>query len=382
MNVAAAVLSRKTCFDRTCVQSMTSHHNPMPQVHFCGLMAAMVMLCTAGGIAGVHVNAQTLSGPPATTHSEGLRVPGLTDSGRLYSDLLWTKEDYRAWSQGTGYRHTARNEAASVFPFSFVAEPVEPPAGAMSQWQFGERNWQYAADSGLAVRLGSSDVGSSVLTGNATLGGLHIRQSDLVDQHDGSWSVSFALGALDYSSDDKGDLAYGPAAANTVINYGLNEHVALESAVQVAPDMVTTTLGGRFDAGDLGRLRAGVAHGSLGEHDGWRYQAAYDIELAGDVRLSVRNEWDAPGFADLAHYRGGVASGVRRNWQATVPTRHWGDISGTYETFQPTIGSASERFGFTQQFWYSPNLRIGLQAQREVGTGDYDIGIRFSVPIN
>lgn len=361
---------------------MMALHKQLPPRRFTGLLAAVVMLCATGTLSAVQVRAQSLSESPDSAHSEGLRVPGLTDSGRLYSDLLWNKDDYRAWNQGRDYRHTSRNEATSVFPFSFVAEPVEPPAGAMSQWQLGERNWQYAADSGLAVRLGSGDVGASVLRGNATLGGLHIRQAALDDQVDGSWSVSFALGALDYSSDDKGDLAYGPAAVNTVINYGLNEHVALESAVQVAPDMVTTTLGGRFDAGQLGRLHAGVAHGSLGEQDGWRYQAAYDIQLADELRLSVRNEWDAPGFADLAHYRGGVAAGIRRNWQATVPTQHWGDISGTYETFKPAIGSATERFGFTQQFWYSPNLRIGLRAQREVGTGDYDIGIRFSVPIN
>lgn len=340
------------------------------------------MLGAAWGIAASSAETQSLTGSSLSPASEGLTVPGLTDSGRIYSDLFWTKEDYRVWSQGSGYRQPWQNDADTVFPLSFIAEPVAAPPGAMSQWRLGERSWQYSADEGLAVRLGSGEVGSSVLAGSATLGGLHVRQSTLADQNDGQWSVSFALGALDYSGSGKGDLEYGPAAANTLINYGLNEHLAFESAVQVAPDLVTTTLGGRLDTGDFGRFRAGVAHGSLGEQDGWRYQAVYDVQLADDLHLSVRNEWNNPGFADLAHYRGGVTPGTRRNWQATVPTRRWGDISGSYETFRPVAGTATERFGFTQQFWYSPNLRIGLQAKREVGTGDYDIGIRFSVPIN
>lgn len=342
------------------------------------------LLCLAGlwAVASIAA-AETSAGDGIAPVSEGLQVPGLTASGRTYTDLLWTKEDYRAWSSGTGYRSSGQGHASSVFPFSFVAEPVAPAPGAMSQWQLGERHWQYAADGGLAVRLGSSEVGSSVLASNATLGGLHIRQSTLADQDDAKrWSVSFAMGALDYSSADKGDLDYGPAAANTVINYGLNESLSLESGVQVAPDLVTTTFGGRYDAGQLGQLRAGVAHGSLDDQEGWRYQAGWDVQLADELHLSVRNEWNAPGFADLAHYRGGAAAGIRRNWRATVPTRRWGDISGSYETFKPAVGTPTERFGFSQQFWYSPNLRIGLEAQREVGTGDYDIGIRFSVPIN
>lgn len=317
--------------------------------------------------------------------SEGLSVPELDNPSRAYSDLLWSKEDYLAWIKGTGYQASFQTDALdSVFPVSFVAQPVAPRAGAMEQWRLGERNWGYAADNGLAVRIGSDDVGPSVLASNATLGGVHIRQTTLAQPGDvRNWAVSLAFGALDYSSDKKdGDLSYGPTAANTVIHYGLSDQLTLESGVQVAPDLVTTTLGGRYDTRQFGQLHAGVAHGSQADQQGWRYQAAYAVQLADDLHLSVRNEWDAPGFSDLGHYRGGVAPGVRRNWRATVPTQRWGDISGTYESFRPAAGTATERFGFSQQFWYSPNLRIGLQAQREVESGDYDIGIRFSVPIN
>lgn len=320
----------------------------------------------------------------AVVAAEGLQLPETSASARTYSDLLWTKDDYRAWIKGSGYRAAHESEqTTSVFPFSFVAEPVAPPPGAMSQWRLGQRNWQYAPNNGLAVRLGADDVTSSVLSGAATLGGLHLRQSSLEQPDDAqNWSLSFALGALDYSdASQQGDLTYGPLAANTVIQYGINENIALESALQVAPDLVTTSLAGRLDAGQFGELRAGVAHSNLAEQDGWRYQAGYDVQLIDDLHLSVRSEWDAPGFADLGQYQGGATPGIRRHWAATVPATRWGDISGTYESFRPAIGTATEKFGFSQQFWYSPNLRIGLEAKREVGSGDYDIGLRFSVPI-
>lgn len=349
------------------------------------MMYVAVLACVCGVLNSVHVTAAPLS-DRETGSGDGLQGSGLMPPAREYSDLLWTKEDYRAWIRGTGYKSPGQGEhdTGGVFPLSFVASSPSPPAGTMSQWRLGERNWGYATDNGLAIRLGSSDVESSVLAGGARLGGVHVKQSGLARRDDVSnWAVSFALGALDYSdSADKGDLSYGPAAANTVIHYGLTERLALESGIQVAPDLVTTTLGARLDAGDWGQVRAGVARGGLADHDGRRYQAAYDVQMGDDLHLSVHNEWDAPGFADLGHYRTGVTGGVRRRWTATVPTQRWGDISGTYESIQPAAGAATQKFGFSQQFWYSPNLRIGLQAQRELDTGDYDIGIRFSVPIN
>ena len=86
---------------------------------------------------------------------------------------------------------------------------------------------------------------------------------------------------------------------------------------------------------------------------------------------------------DLGRYRSGqvASSGVRRKWTATVPMGRWGDISGSYENEYSATGAARRSFALGQQFRYSPNLDIGLTAQRELISGDYDIGIRFSVPI-
>lgn len=333
---------------------------------------------------GPEVLAPLVGDASSAAHEEGLYVPQLEEPAQAYTDLLWTKEDYRAWINGTGYQQDTPDDTDGIFPVSFLTERPAPRPGALSLWSLGDRNWRYRGDSGLGITLGSTEVGTPVLGSTATLGGVRISQASLVGDDDvNQWSLSMALGALDYSSGPgAADLSYGPTAANTVIRYGLSPRVSLESEVQVAPDLVTTSLGGLYDAKRWGRLHAGVARGKLGGDAGWRYQTAYDVNVTDALQLSVRNEWNAPGFADLGHYRDGVTGGVRRRWAATVPTRHWGDVSGTYESFRPTGGTPTERFGFSQQFWYSPNLRIGVEAQREVASGDYDIGIRFSVPIN
>lgn len=313
---------------------------------------------------------------------EGLDVPGLDPPGRTWSDLLWSKEDYRAWIQGRAYR-TPLSPArqVSTFPLSSATAPVAPAAGVLDDWRLGARGWDYSTRDGLAVRLGSSEVGSSVLSRSATLGGMHLRHQGLTGYDDSRpWSLSLSVGALDYADGD-GDLSYGPVAANTVIQYGLGNNLALESAVQAAPGLLTASWGARVDAGPWGQLRGGVAHGGLDEQRGRRYQATWNVEWDDALHVSVRNEWESPGFADLGRYRGAAGGGMRRNWAATIPTRNWGDIRGTYETWQPVTGPDTQRFGFSQQFWYSPNLRIGLHGQREVGGGDYDIGILFSVPI-
>lgn len=264
-----------------------------------------------------------------------------------------------------------------------LSEPAPPRAAALPRWQLGSRNWHHAVNKTLGVTVGSAEVVTSVFVDKTTLGGLHIQQSALPLSHaSNDLTVSMAVGALDYSGKQgKGDLAYGPAAASTAVRYGSGKHMAFESGIQWAPDLLTATLGGRYDARRWGQLRAGIAHGSLSDQRGWRYLTLYDVHLMDSLRVSMRNEWSAQGFADLAHYRNGAAAGVRSNLSAVVPTRRWGDMRGTYETFRPADGLSTQRLGFSQQFWYSPNLRVDLQAQRELVSGDYDVGIRFSVPI-
>ncbi|NYT63216.1 hypothetical protein H0A66_12920 [Alcaligenaceae bacterium] len=259
-------------------------------------------------------------------------------------------------------------------------------APSRAPWTLGSSNWRYAGEHGLGITLGS-DAMAVPAWGNAVrLGGISVTQSSLANSSDASaWRYSMAVGALDYSPPQtQGDLVYGPTASNAVVSYRLDRQLVLESQLEMAPDLLTTGLGGRYKTQGWGAWSAGVARASYGEQNGWRYQAVYDVDVLDDLRLSWVKESYTPGFVDLSRYQDAAASvgGVRDRLIATIPLGRWGDLAGTYENSRSSMGDVQRRFGFTQQFWYSPNLRIGLQAERQLVTGDYDVGIRFSVPIN
>lgn len=300
-------------------------------------------------------------------------------------DLFWGQSDFEQWRQlkpsvnSPGLRGS-RRRGARPMRAAWLSAPSRDP------WTLGSSNWRYAGERGLDITLGSDDMAVPVWGNTARLGGISVTQSSPqnADAPD-AWRYSMAVGALDYAAaQDQGDLMYGPTAGNTVVSYRLDPQLTLESQVELAPELVTTGLGGRYKTQGWGAVSAGVARGSYGMQSGWRYQAAYDIKVLDDLHLSWVKESHTPGFVDLSRYQdaGGSVGGVRDRFTATIPLGRWGDLAGIYENSRSSLGDVQRRFGFTQQFWYSPNLRIGLQAERQLVTGDYDVGIRFSVPIN
>lgn len=300
-------------------------------------------------------------------------------------DLFWGPDDMDAW-----HRHYVSPSSPGLRGSASWRRSRRPgsrwlPAPSTRPWTFGTRNWRYAGDGGMSVVLGSKDVAAPAWGSTARLGGISVSQSSAVavgEPH--SWQYSMSVGALDYASDRaEGDLSYGPTASNTAVRYGLGSGFNLESQLELAPDLITTGIGGEYDARGWGVWSAGVARAHRGIEQGWRYQAAYRIEVMDDVQLSWMNERHSDGFADLSRYQGGSTypGGIRQQWGATIGLGRWGDLRGVYENEHPSLGDTRHSFGLTQQFWYSPNLRIGLEAQRELISGDYDVGIRFSVPI-
>src|SRR5690606_12005730 len=238
-------------------------------------------------------------------------------------------------------------------------------------------------DDGLDVALGSNDIATPAWGNSARLGGVSISQSSLVNAEDveNNWQYSLAIGALDFSSGGAADLDLGPTAANSVFRYGVSPSLVLESELQLAPGLRSIGLGGQYRT-RCGNWSAGLARANAGASQGWRYQAAYELDMFDDLQLSWLGERRDPGYADLSRYTADASvGGVRQQWKATVPMGRWGDLSGKFENEQTSLGESRSRFGFTQQFWDSPNLRRGLDAQRELNSGDYDLGIRFSVPI-
>ncbi|HUH88428.1 MAG TPA: hypothetical protein VL003_10325 [Pusillimonas sp.] len=252
-------------------------------------------------------------------------------------------------------------------------------------WELGAENWRYVGGDGTDLTLGSYSPRTPLWGGGARLGGIAISRSltDAAVPED-QWEYGVAFGALNYTdaAASSGELAYGAGASDAVLRYGISPHVTLETQVQWAPDMVTAGLGGLYST-PWGAWRVGVAKATRNLHDGWRYRVGYDVSLLEDIRLSWLTEQRSGGFSDLGTYAGfSTDAGRTRNRVSTsVGLGRWGTVRGSYEQVTSPIKPLKQQFRVSQQFWFSPNLRVSLSAQRERVSGDYGLGLELSLPI-
>ncbi|WP_460874043.1 hypothetical protein [Paralcaligenes ginsengisoli] len=262
-----------------------------------------------------------------------------------------------------------------------------PDRTAGEGWTLGTHNWRYTRGNGTGLTLGN-DLAAAPGWGNAArMGGIRFSQSlsngnVAADQ----WQYSAMAGALDYSpkAATEGGLLYGPAAGNTVVRYGWTSSLTLESQLEWAPDMKNMGVGGQYDTHQWGVWKAGVAKASRDMHEGLRYQIGYETSILDTLKLSWTNEQRTAGFSDLSRYENFStdAGGLTRNLlSATLPLGRWGDLTGSYEAIDTAAGPSREYLGVAQQFWLSPNLQVSLKADRDRLSGDYDVGLRFSIPI-
>lgn len=259
-----------------------------------------------------------------------------------------------------------------------------PPSEHTGNWSFGTRNWQTRLDEGPQVLLGSSEIGVPDWNEGVRLGGVSLNQSFMLGSDDVErWNYALAFGAVDQSGASSGDLVFGPTAGSVGVSYDYNPNFTLTSHTEVSDDLLMSGLTGQYDLGTFGRWRSGVARSTQGLNRGWRYRAIADFDLAPDVSLGWMGERHTAGFMDIRRYADQAAplSGGRQRWSASWDVGRWGEWSGSFESVHGQDGVQQRRFGLSQQFWYSPNLRIGIHAEREVIADDYDIGLRFSFPL-
>ena len=257
------------------------------------------------------------------------------------------------------------------------------PAQSAVPWSLGANNWSMQDDQGLSLALGNSTIAAPAWGSSARLGGIRVAQSSLShsDDQQADWHYALSVGALDNAVGSGGDLVLGPTAASSVVSYGVGSGLMLESQLQFAPDLMSSGLGGRYKTG-WSDVSVGMTQASVGDQSGRRYQASYTVDVLEDLQLSWLGERREAGYGDLGNYSSGPLAGRRlQQWSATVPLGRWGDITGQYQSERTALGDSQRSFGFTQQFWYSPNLQVGLEANRQLDGEDYDIGIRLSVPV-
>ncbi len=294
-------------------------------------------------------------------------------------DVFWRQEDFQKWRWGrlggsatqAQWKRGPRTHAAWL------------PRASTDPWTLGVSNWRYAGERGLDVTLGSHQLMVPSWSSAARLGGISVAQSDRSSM--GNWDYALALGALDYApAQQQGDLVYGPTASNALLRYGLSPRLTLESQLETAPGLLTAGLGAQYRTPGWGALHAGISQASTDQPSGWKYQAAYEVDVTDSLNVSWLGAAYTQGYADLGHYQQGAANlaGGRQQVAARLSLGRWGDVGGVYENTRNSLGAIKRSFGLTQQLSYSSNLLIGFKAQREVHSGDYDIGLHLSVPIH
>jgi hypothetical protein len=253
------------------------------------------------------------------------------------------------------------------------------------RWTLGSENWRYSVPGGTKVVVGNDWTDAPSWSKRARLGGIRLSGTQL-GQSPGAnpWEYSVMVGALDHSpAGMPGDFSYGASAGSSVLRYGVSPRLTLDSQLEWTSEMAMTGIGGEYSTQKWGAWRAGVARAAREQADGWRYQIGYRITVLDEVRLGWVNESRSGGFSDLARYSAfSMDSGRNRNkWAATLPMGRWGDVTGTYEVVSSMAEPLERRLGLAQQFWYSPKLRIGLQADRDVISGQYGVKLRVAIPI-
>jgi len=258
-------------------------------------------------------------------------------------------------------------------------------AGKTDTWTLGADNWRYSRSDGTNLVLGNDWSNGSVLDDKARLGGVALTQSSLGSAKEGSWQYSVRIGALDYSGDPgkPGGLTYGPRAGEGVLQYGVSQQLSLETQTQWTPGLAVSGIGGKYATRGWGAWQLAVAKASRDLNDGWRYRVGYQADVLDSLSLGWVHDESSNGFSDLASYRDASldAGRNRHRWSATLKLGRWGDLNGSFEQVSSATGYLKRQFGLTQQFWYSPNLRVSLKADRELITGDYDVGVNFAVPV-
>lgn len=260
-------------------------------------------------------------------------------------------------------------------------------SSGVDAWSLGARNWRYISSSGYGVTLGNASSYAPAWSQSVRLAGVGIHRVPGLGREPGDgWAYAIAVGALDDSTDtlSSSDLAYGPAAYDAFAKHAINSNLTLASQAQGTSDLFALGLGGEYAMNDWGYWALGVSRAQGPTAEGWRYQLGYKVDVFSDWRLSWVYEQRGEGYSDLSSYReNALACGcVRNQWQLSLPMGRWGKLSGTYEQLDRAVQESERTFGLTQQFWYTPHLRVRLEANRNIVMGTYGLGAKFSVPLD
>ena len=308
------------------------------------------------------------------------------DSGIRY-DLLFLDgpaEGYRYRPDGVGLRW-----------FGTAADPAEPPdrfgsvpSSGLDAWALGARNWRYRSSAGYRLTLGNTASDAPGWGRSVRLAGVGLARSVSQDRLPaGAWDYAVTAGALDGQASRpvaEGDLAYGPVAVDATTRYALDNDLILASRLQRTLGLTALGVGGDYSLGDAGAWRFGVSGSQRPMSRGWRRQLGYTLGLRPGWDLSWVNARQGNGYADLAAYGSGDpgCDCVSNQWQLDLAAGRWGSFSGSFERRVDAAGGLDERVGLAHGFRYGPHLRVRLETNRNLTSGDYGLGAQLSLPLD
>lgn len=253
-----------------------------------------------------------------------------------------------------------------------------------SDWELGTNNWRYQDPEGFSLTLGGSTASSPSWARDVRLSGVSVAQDYTEQENLPAWSYSVSVGAMALNSDiEQGDLQYGATAASMSASVSPLSNVSVDSLLQSSSGLAVMGLGGRYHSDYFGEWQASVARASHTYGQGWRYQAAYDLEVWEQTRVRWNVEQYESRFADLSRYQSLASQrgGARQTWELRTALPHVGQLGTAYEVARNELGVKDRYVGLSQQFWYSPNLRVRLQARKHLDGDKSNVGLYFSLPI-
>ena len=256
----------------------------------------------------------------------------------------------------------------------------------LDTWTLGTRNWRYDSTAGYGLTLGNTAAGTPAGGRAVRLAGVGLSRTRTPGRlAAGQWDYAVAAGAVDgapSATPVEGGLAYGPMALDATTRYAPADQFTLASRVQSTQGLTALGLGGDYAMGDVGVWRFGVSGSRSPENQGWRRRLAYTVDLSPNLGLTWINAQQGAGYTDLAAYAGDAGCDcISNQWQLDLAAGQWGAISGSFERRVDLAGSLDERVGLRHGFRYGPYLRVQLETNRDLISGDYGVGARISLPL-
>ncbi|HJH24819.1 MAG TPA: hypothetical protein K8U84_09720 [Paenalcaligenes hominis] len=271
-----------------------------------------------------------------------------------------------------------------AIPPSIFKSDMVRAISAPEHWSRQDRTWRYQTQAQTRWLVGNSTPKLSSGIQPVELGGIGLTDQWQPELFGNTlqWRYGATVGLVDHSQ-TLHQFDYRTGAARAWFDVTLSNGFSIDGIYQRAHDYEQVGLGTHYQLGSWGQWALNMAHSqAVGLHRGQRYQTLIELDLSEQAQLALRSEKYIGQFSAL-NQRRHRPTAAQRNHQAAIhwDAGPWGTLKAHYDRSVVAKGQQNHAFGLGQQVWYSPNMRIDVDAQRQTHSGDYNMGLRFSFPL-